>query len=57
MWLRKHQKKKDHTNVYRAIHYVNCIIFTHIPKINSISTSLNIYKAILLKPTAFCIKS
>ena len=33
-----YNEKKNYNSI---IHYVNCIIFAHIPKINSIVTSFN----------------
>ena len=41
----------------RAIHYVNCMIFSHIPKMNSVSTSFNINNTNIIKTHSFYIKS
>ena len=37
----------------RTIHYVNCIIFTHIPKMNSVCISFNINNSNIIKTHSF----
>ena len=54
------QKQLQNTlfiNRIRIIHYVNCIVFAHIPKVSSVSTSFNINNGSIIKTNSFCIKS
>ena len=44
-------------NQIKIVYYSNCIIFSHIPKVNSVSTFFNINDSNIIKTIAFCIKS
>ena len=54
----KNYKAPSFTNQIRIVHCAKCIIFAHIPKVKSVSTSFDISNSnIPLKVIAFCIKS